>query len=140
MFEYSAVIDSSPVKIWDYLTKPDLMRLWMGDPEMNLVIETDWTVKGEIKVKGFHHVTFENKGLVEIFEKNRRLKYTSLSSISRLADQPENYTSTEFTLEPTDRQTRVIVKVEHFPTDSIYQHYNFYWRGTIVKIKELVEE
>ena len=139
MFEYSLFMDSSPEKIWDYLTKPDLMKLWMGDPEMKLVIEADWTVKGQIIVKGFHHLIFENKGSVEIFDKNRRLKYTSLSSISRLQDRPENYTSTEFTLEPADSQTRVIVKVENSPTDSIYKHYSFYWRGTIVKIKELVE-
>ncbi len=139
MVEHSLLMDSSPEKIWGYLTKPDLMSLWMGDPEMNLVIETDWTVKGQIIVKGFHHVSFENKGLVEIFEKDRRLKYTSLSSISRLPDRPENYTSTEFSLEPTDGQTRVMVKVENFPTESIYKHYSFYWRGTIIKIKELVE-
>ena len=82
MIEYSLLIDASPEQIWDCLTKPDLMKLWMGDPELNLAIETDWTVQGPITIKGFHHVGFENKGVVEIFKKNRRLKYTSLSSIS----------------------------------------------------------
>ena len=121
------------------MTKPDLIRLWMGDPELKLIIETDWTINGQIIIKGFHHVSFENKGVVEVFEKDKRVKYSSLSSISRLPDQPENYTSTEFSLEPIDRQTKLIVKVENFPTDSIYKHYNFYWRGTIMKIKKLVE-
>ena len=140
MIEYSLVIDATPEKIWEYLTKPDLMKLWMGDPELNLAIETDWTVKGPITVKGFHHVGFENKGVVEIFEKNSQLKYTGLNSISRLPDRPENYTSTTFTLEPMDGQTRLAVTVENFPTDSIYRHYNFYWRGAINSIKKLAEQ
>ena len=140
MIEYSVILDSSPQKIWEYLTKPGLMKLWMGEPELKLAIETDWSVKGQIVIKGFHHVSFENKGIVEVFEENKRLKYSSLNSISRLLDRPENYTVTEFTLEPEDRQTKLTVKIENFPTDSIYKHHNFYWRGTIMKIKNLVEK
>lgn len=139
MIEYALDIAAAPEKVWDCLTKPDLMKLWMGDPEMNLVIETDWTVKGPITVKGFHHVGFENKGVVERFEKNRQLKYTGLNSISRLPDRPKNYTSTTFRLEPMDNETRLTVTVENFPTDAIYRHYNFYWRGAIATIKKLVE-
>ena len=139
MIEYSLLIDASPEQIWDCLTKPDLMKLWMGDPELNLAIETDWTVQGPITIKGFHHVGFENKGVVEIFEKNRRLKYTSLSSISRLPNRPENHTSTAFSLEPAGEQTRLTVEVQNFPTDAIYRHYNFYWRGAITAIKKLAE-
>ena len=139
MFEYSLLINCSPEKLWDYLTKPDLMTLWMGDPELNLTIETDWNIDGQIIIKGFHHVNFENKGVVEIFEKNKRLKYSSLSSLSPLPDRRENYTSTEFNLDPIHRQTKLTVKVENLPGDSIYKHYNFYWRGTIMKIKDLVE-
>ena len=139
MFEYSLLINCSPEKLWDYLTKPDLMTLWMGDPELNLTIETDWNIDGQIIIKGFHHVNFENKGVVEIFEKNKRLKYSSLSSLSPLPDRPENYTSTEFILYPVHRQTALTVKVENLPGDSIYKHYNFYWRGTIMKIKNLAE-
>jgi uncharacterized protein YndB with AHSA1/START domain len=137
--EYSIVIDASPEVVWDYLKVPDLMRLWMGDPEMQLDIVVDWTGKRKISIKGFHHVHFENKGIVEIFDVYHRLKYVTISSISRLADLPENYTSTEFNLEPAARGTKLTIQVENFPTDSIYQHQNFYWRGTLLKIKQAVE-
>ena len=62
MIVYALVIAAAPEKVWDCLAKQDLMKLSMADPEMNLAIETDWTVKGPIAVKGFHHVGFENKG------------------------------------------------------------------------------
>ena len=139
MIEYSLLINASPEQIWDCLTKPDLMKRWMGDPEMNLHIETDWTVNGPIAVKGFHHVAFENRGVVEIVDKNRLLRYTSLSSLSGLPNRPENHTSTTFAVEPAGKQTRLTVEVQNFPTDAIYRHYNFYWRGAIMTIKKLAE-
>src|SRR6187397_2560553 len=94
--------------VWDALTKPALIAQWMAEPEMELQIITDWRVGGPIVTKGFHHMKFENKGTVLIFEPNNVLKYTYLSSLSRLQDIPENYTTIEFRLLPSDRNKTLV--------------------------------
>lgn len=50
-------------RVWDTLTRTDLMQQWMGDPEMHVEVITDWEVGSPIVIKGFHHVAFENKGM-----------------------------------------------------------------------------
>ncbi|MBI3258605.1 MAG: SRPBCC domain-containing protein [Ignavibacteriae bacterium] len=138
-FEKTIIINSLPSLVWKVLTDPTLMKQWMGEPEMNLNIQTDWTVNSPIVIFGFHHVKFENKGVVLEFEPNMKLTYTHLSSISRLADKPENYTIFEFTLTPLGDGTSLTLTISNFPTESIFKHNDFYWRATMEIIKKLVE-
>jgi uncharacterized protein YndB with AHSA1/START domain len=133
-------IKAPPYKVWNTLTHTDLMKQWMGDPEMQIEVITDWKVGSPIVIKGFHHVKFENKGTVLQYEHNKVLKYDYLSSISRLADQPEHYTSIEFTLTPEENQTKLTLILSNFPTESIFKHVGFYWRGTIHIMKKLAEQ
>src|SRR5688572_2249138 len=97
-FEQTLLINAPANAVWDSLTQSQLMKEWMGEPEMSLEIETDWIVGGPMIVRGFHHVPFENIGAVLEFEPTTRLAYTHLSSLSRLPDVPENHTTLEFVL------------------------------------------
>lgn len=137
--EETIVINASLYTVWDTLTNTALMKLWMGEPEMQLEIITDWEVGSPIVVKGFHHVKFENKGIVLDFEPNKFLKYNYLSSISRLPDKPENYTIIEFALNPLENQTALTLTLSNFPTESIFKHIGFYWRTTIHLMKNFAE-
>jgi uncharacterized protein YndB with AHSA1/START domain len=132
-------IKARPSRVWDTLTNTDLMKQWMGDAEMQIEVNTEWKVGSPIVIKGFHHMTFENKGTVLRYDPNKMLKYDYLSSISRLADQPEHYTSIEFTLTPEEDQTKLILTLSNFPTESIFKHVGFYWRTTIHIMKNLAE-
>lgn len=96
--EKSILIKSSPSAVWEALTNPDVMKQWMSEPEIEMEIFTDWKVGNPIVIKGFHHIRFENKGTVLQFEPGKVIQYNFLSSLSRLPDKPENYTSTEFRL------------------------------------------
>ncbi len=131
--------DAKPSEVWNYLTTPKLMSKWMGEPEMNLEVITGWAINTPILVRGFHHVKFENKGLVLQFDKKKRLSYTHLSSVSRLPDSPENYSTFEFILTPIDHRTLLTINIINFPTNIIRKHLEFYWRATIRKIKDCVE-
>ncbi|WP_339815390.1 SRPBCC domain-containing protein [uncultured Imperialibacter sp.] len=133
-------IDAPPSKVWGTLTVPDLMKEWMAEPEMELGILTTWKVGSAMVVKGFHHVKFENKGTVLAFEPNKLLSYNYLSSISRLPDEPENYTVIEFTLAATEAGTTLAITLSNFPTDSIFKHVDFYWAGTIEIIKSVANK
>ena len=138
-FEKTLIINASPNTVWNALTDPHLLRQWMGDPEMEIEVITDWRTGGPIVIKGFHHMAFENKGTVLQFMPNYLLKYDYLSSLSGLPDTPENRTTLEFMLTPVGEQTSLSLIISNFPTDSIFKHVNLYWRSTIEILKKFVE-
>lgn len=132
-------IDAPMSVVWEVLTEPSHMRAWMGEPEMELEVSADWRVGGMLSVRGTHHGHFENSGTVRVFEPERRLRYTHLSSVSRLPDLPESYTDVDFVLSLEGEGTRLDLTLTNFPTDSIYKHLAFYWSGTLVVLKRYIE-
>lgn len=138
-FSTAVTIDSEPAEIWSALTDPKRMTKWMGEPDMAIEVHTDWKVNAPILIRGFHHTKFENKGTVLKYEKEKRLSYTHLSSVSRLPDHEGNYSTLEFILTPTGYRTTLTLNIENFPTETIRKHLEFYWRATILAIKEDAE-
>ncbi|ASS47176.1 MAG: ATPase [Candidatus Fluviicola riflensis] len=138
--EKTVLINAPASRIWEYLTHPERMKQWIGEPEMNIEIVTDWEVGKEIIIRGFHHADFENKGIVLQFEPNKLLQYSHLSSLSRLPDVDENYSVITFRLFSDKEQTALTVSVEYFPTESIYKHLDFYWKTTVEILKRMIEE
>jgi len=128
-------------KVWDALTQPDLMKSWMADSDIEVI--TTWEVGSPIIIN-VHEVSyktpFTNTGIVLKFLKNRVLEYSHLSSISRLADQPENYTLIRFTLQQENDRTLLELNLSNFPTESHYKHIDFYWAVTLEVLKRFVEE
>jgi uncharacterized protein YndB with AHSA1/START domain len=141
VIENCATINAPPSEVWRALTDPDLMKQWMAEPEMRIGIITDWEVGSPIIVKGRHNnVDFENKGTILQFEPNSILRYTHLSSIARLPDKAENYTTIEFRLaRAEENSTSLKVSISNFPTESIFKHWAFYWRVTIELVKRFIE-
>lgn len=138
-FSTTVTIHSNPAEVWKALTYPNRMIEWMGEPEMQIEIQTDWKVNAPIFIRGFHHIRFENKGIVLQFDKGKILRYSHLSSVSRLPDIPENYSVFEFILEPKEGQTLLTFTIDNFPSYAIRKHLEFYWRTTVFKIKQAVE-
>ena len=139
--ENSATIDAPPSVVWRALTDPDLMKQWVAEPVMGIEITTDWKVGSPIGVKGRHNqVDFENKGTVLQFEPHSILRYSHLSSISRLPDTAENYTIIEFRLKQAAKNsTSLIVNTSNFPGESGFEHWQYYWRVTIEVLKRFIE-
>ena len=137
--EHVVSITAIPAIVWRVLTEPALMRQWMGEPEMQIEIDTDWTVGGPFVVRGFHHVRFENRGTVRTFEPEQALTYTQLSSLSRLPNVRENHCVIGFTLAPQEEGTRLTLTLRDFPTHTIYKHLDFYWRTTLAILKQVAE-
>ncbi|SHG54757.1 Uncharacterized conserved protein YndB, AHSA1/START domain [Chryseolinea serpens] len=138
-FSNAVTINASPAEVWSALTVPERMTKWMGDPEMGLEVHASWGIETPVLIRGFHHTKFENKGIVLKYEKERRLSYSHLSSVSRLPDKQENYSILEFILTPIENHTRLNLTIENFPTDTIRKHLEFYWKTTMLTIKENVE-
>lgn len=134
------LIDAPSSKVWQYLTNQDLMKQWMGDPEMNIEIITDWKVGSPFIIRGFHHLQFENKGTILQYEQEKVFQYEYLSSLSNLNDIPENRTIITFTLVKKDEQTELTVEASNFPTEEIYKHLEFYWNGTPFILKQEIDK
>ncbi|WP_143305544.1 SRPBCC family protein [Chitinophaga vietnamensis] len=132
-------IAASPAEIWQAITEPATMARWMGEPEMDIKVHTSWEPASPYVVTGFHHARFENKGQVLTYDAPRQLSYSHFSSISRLPDVEENYSIIAFTLTPGEGYTQLALTIRNFPTDVIFRHLQFYWRTTIIKIKQLIE-
>ncbi|QNL52684.1 SRPBCC domain-containing protein [Olivibacter sp. SDN3] len=139
-FSTTVTINSDPAKVWNTLTNPEVMREWMGEPEMKIKVNTDWKINSPILISGFHHVNFVSKGFVLQYDTEKKLSYSHLSSISRLPDISDNYTILQFILIPVDKQTQLTISIENFPTETIRKHLEFYWRTTIVTIKKTAEK
>jgi len=113
----------------------------MSDSEIEIV--TTWEVGSPIiiNVEGVSYKTaFTNTGVVLQFLKDRVLEYSHLSSLSRLADEAENYTLIRFTLQPEEDHTLLELNLSNFPTESHYKHIDFYWTITLEVLKRFVEE
>jgi uncharacterized protein YndB with AHSA1/START domain len=104
IFHKTIHINAPISKVWETLTTPELMKKWMFEKEIEIL--TDWTVGSPILIRGhLERMKFENKGRVLQFEPEKILRYSHLSSLSRLPDKPENYSILEFRLAPISNQT-----------------------------------
>lgn len=140
VIDESIPIRASAPEVWRSLTDPILMTQWMAEPEMKLEIVTDWQIGGRVVIAGWHHARFENCGTVLRFEPHAVLAWTQLSSVSRLPDIPENHTTIEFRLMALDSgSTSLNLRVTGFPTESIYRHFDFYWRVTLPMLRRFIE-
>jgi uncharacterized protein YndB with AHSA1/START domain len=132
-------INAPAAKVWAALTRPELMKQWMAETEIE--ISTDWQVGSPILIGGrLYKKRFENKGRVLQFEPEKVLQYSHLSSISRLPDRPESYSLFEFQLTPIGDQTRLTINASNFPTETIYKHLAFYWNAALEVLKRLIEK
>jgi uncharacterized protein YndB with AHSA1/START domain len=138
--ERTVVIRAQPSVVWEALTIPEQMFQWMSGPELHLRIATTWEVGSPMRIWSKAHVPFENDGQVLQFEPERLLAYNHLSSLSRLPKRPENYSTLVFRLAPASEGTALTVSICGFPTETIFQHLNFYWRVTLGILKRYVEE
>jgi uncharacterized protein YndB with AHSA1/START domain len=137
--EKTVQIDAPALRVWEAMTNPHLMQKWMAETDIDIF--TDWKVGNPIIIQGkLHRIKFQNKGTVLQFEPGRILRYSHLSSLSRLADEPQNYSIFEFLLVPMSEQTNLTLTLHNFPTESILKHLVFYWNVTLEILKKAVEE
>ena len=135
----SPTIHAPAAKVWAALTDPQQMKIWMAQPEMEII--TDWKVGSTILMHGpWYKSRFENRGKILLFEPCFALQYTHLSSLSRLPDTDANHTLLDFRLAIEGEQTTLTLTMSNFPTETIEKHLAYYWNVTLTILKKFVEE
>jgi uncharacterized protein YndB with AHSA1/START domain len=132
------VIAAGAGRVWQVLTRPAAIREWISD-DGGLEVQTDWVVGQPFGLVGvFHGMQYRDQGTLLQLEPEKVLAYSTWSRMSRVPDRPENYAVVEFRLTPAER-TELALTHSNLVTLPMVQHANFYWNGTLRKIKRLAE-
>jgi len=108
----SITINVPAMRVWECLTKPELVKLYM----FNSDVVCDWQVGSEILFKGQlngKEIIFV-KGHITRLEHHHLLEYTCFGPDSGLEDHPSNYTKVTYRLIAEHQQTLVSVSQGDF--------------------------
>ena len=97
-------INATAQKVFDTLTKPELVKLW----QFGKVLETDWKVGSEIKFKAqYDGKVLEQWGRVLEIQPNKLIKYNLFTPQPDIKDEQKDYAVTSYVLTAEEAQTKV---------------------------------
>lgn len=134
--EASITIDAPPSKVWDALTKPELIKQYLFGTE----VSTDWKVGSPITYKGvWEGKSYEDKGKVLKVEPQKLLVSTFWSSLSGLPDVPENYQTVRYELSGENGRTKLAIIQDNNATQKDAEHSAQNWNMVLEGLKKLLE-
>lgn len=110
----STIYIQAPIqKVWDALTKPELVKQWQYGSELI----TDWKVGNDIRFKTvWEDKVFEQWGEVLEVRPNDLIKYSLFTPRPDLNDKPENYFVMSYVLTNGSGQTKLeIIQEDNRP-------------------------
>jgi uncharacterized protein YndB with AHSA1/START domain len=135
--EISINIQAPVAKVWDALTKPEIIKQYFFGTDTI----TDWKVGGPIKFKGeWEGKTYEDKGTILGMEENKLIKYDYWSSMSGIEDKPENYVIITYALSGEDNNVDLTLTQENIPDEKTKAHSVENWNKVMEGLKKVVEE
>jgi uncharacterized protein YndB with AHSA1/START domain len=136
--EKSIEISASTSDVWRALTEPNKIAQWMGGTR----VESKWEIDSDITFTGEmpnFNKTYRDRGTVLAIEREKLLKYSHWTELSRLPDAPENRTVITFSLDRIGTATRLTVRHENFYSAAAYKHANFFWGFALTDVKNMLE-
>jgi uncharacterized protein YndB with AHSA1/START domain len=129
----SATINAPVSKVWDALTRPDLVKQYLFGTE----VITDWQVGSPITYKGvWQGKSYEDKGKVLEIEPKKILVSTFWSSLSGLPDIPENYKTVRYELSATGDITSLTITQNNNASQDEADHSEQNWKMVLIGIKK----
>ena len=129
-------INAPASKVWDALTKPDLIQQYLSGTE----VATDWQVGSPITYKGtWQGKTYEDKGKILQIEPGKLLISTYWSSFTGLPDIPENYNTVRYELSVEGGGTRLTIIQDNNATQEDAEHSEQNWKMVLDDLKKLLD-
>lgn len=106
-------INASRQKVWDTLTKPELVKLWQYGSDLL----TSWEIGSDIRFRTeWDGKVFEQWGKVLEFQPTDLIKYSLFAPRPDVEDKPENYFIMSYKLTQQDGQTQLeIIQEDNRP-------------------------
>ena len=103
------LIQASPSRVWDTLTKPELVKLWQYGSDLL----TSWQVGTDIKFyTEWENTIFRQWGKVLEVRNNELIKYSLFAPRPELEDKPENYLVMTYELSEEKGLTKLVIVQE----------------------------
>lgn len=132
----SITINASPAKVWEALTKPELIKQYLFGTEAI----SDWKVGSSIVYKGvWEGKQYEDKGTVLEVTPEKLLVSTYWSSMSGMPDIPKNYKKVMYELEPAEGGTKLTITQDNNATEESKAHSEGNWKIVLAGLKKVVE-
>ena len=134
--ETSIKINAPASKVWDALTKPELIKLYLFGTET----KSDWKVGSPITYNGvWEGKPYEDKGIIKKIQKGKLLQSTYFSSFSGKEDKPENYATVTYELREENKGTLLTISQDNIENEEGKKHMKENWEMVLKKLKEVVE-
>ncbi|MEJ7627098.1 MAG: SRPBCC domain-containing protein [Ferruginibacter sp.] len=111
-------LDATKGKVWDTLTKPELIKLWQYGSDLI----TNWEVGSNIKFRTeWEGKIFEQWGQVLEVRPGELLKYSLFAPRPDLEDKPENYFIMSYVLTTENGQTKLEIIQEDNRSNAVQE-------------------
>ena len=133
----SIVIDAPRARVWEALTKPELVKRYFFDTEMT----TDWNLNSPIVFRGeWQGKPYEDHGTVLNFEPQEAFSYSYWSSWSGHDDIPELRQIIQCRLSEEPGGIRVGIEQSNISTQELADQSTKNWNEALGGLKKLFEE
>ncbi|WP_392543675.1 SRPBCC domain-containing protein [Oryzobacter telluris] len=133
----SVDVAAQPQVVWDALTDPDQIARWM----MGSRVTTDWAVGSPITWQGeMDGKAYQDKGEVLAVDEPTRLSMTHYSPLMGEADEPENYHTLTYELEPSGEGTTVSLSQDGNDSAEQAEQFGTNWQAMLDSLKSTVEQ
>lgn len=129
-------INSPASKVWDALTKPELIKQYLFGTQ----VTTDWKVGSPITYTGvWQGKEYEDKGKILQVEPNKLLVSTFWSALSGVPDIPDNYQTVRYELSEEGSATKLTIVQDNNATQADADHSAQNWNMVLDSLKNLLE-
>lgn len=136
--ERSVLINADATSVWDVLTNPDKIKVYLFNSET----KTDWKVGSPVtfsRMSGDKEYVDKGKILEVVLQK--LLKFSYFSSQEGYADISANYSTITYKLEKeNDKSIKLTYCREHIPIEFEQINQEKFLPGMLENIKKLAEE
>jgi uncharacterized protein YndB with AHSA1/START domain len=132
----SITIDAPASAVWEALTNPKLIKQYFFETDAR----SDWNVGSPLTFEGeWDGKLYQDKGTILAKKINKLLRYSYWSSMSGIADKPENYVTVTYELLENAGKTMLTVTQENIPDKKMKEHAEENWTKVLANLKNMLE-
>jgi uncharacterized protein YndB with AHSA1/START domain len=131
------IIDASMQRVWDTVTKPELVKLWQFGSDLL----TTWEVGSNIKFRSeWGDNVFEQWGIILEIQPIQLVKYSLFAPRPELEDKPENYFIMSYILTRENGKTKLEIIQEDNRPNAVQEELQGEENPVLKSLKELAEK